>query len=116
MVPRRVHYRIPARTVPQLVLHSLLAMSTVLENTAPFKTVLGHALVKDEHGKDMHKSAGNSIPFHEAADHMGVDVMRWMYTAHNPEHNLLFGYGPADEIRKKLLTLWNMYSFLYHLR
>jgi isoleucyl-tRNA synthetase len=37
--------------------------------------------------------------------------MRWMYTAHNPEHNLNFGYGPADELRKKLLTLWNMYSF-----
>ncbi|MDD5709266.1 MAG: DUF5915 domain-containing protein, partial [Candidatus Marinimicrobia bacterium] len=91
--------------------YSLLAMSTVLENTAPFKTVLGHALVKDEHGKDMHKSAGNAIPFHDAADHMGVDVMRWMYTAHNPEYNLNFGYGPADEIRKKLLTLWNMYSF-----
>ena len=91
--------------------YSLLAMSTVLENTAPFKTVLGHALVKDEKGNDMHKSAGNSIPFHEAADKMGVDVMRWMYTAHNPEHNLNFGYGPADELRKKLLTLWNMYSF-----
>ena len=91
--------------------YSLLAMSTVLENTAPFKTVLGHALVKDETGKDMHKSAGNSIPFKEAADKMGADVMRWMYTAHNPEHNLNFGYGPADELRKKLLTLWNMYSF-----
>ncbi|MDX9780984.1 MAG: isoleucine--tRNA ligase [bacterium] len=91
--------------------YSLLAMSTVLENTAPFKTVLGHALVKDETGKDMHKSAGNAIPFHDAADHMGVDVMRWMYTAHNPEYNLNFGYGPADEIRKKMLTLWNMYSF-----
>ncbi|MDZ7796814.1 MAG: class I tRNA ligase family protein [Candidatus Marinimicrobia bacterium] len=91
--------------------YSLLAMSTVLENTAPFKTVLGHALVKDEHGKDMHKSAGNSIWFEEAADHIGVDVMRWMYTAHNPEYNLNFGYSPADEIRKKLLTLWNMYSF-----
>jgi len=91
--------------------YSLLAMSTVLENTAPFKTVLGHALVKDETGKDMHKSAGNSIPFEEAADKMGADVMRWMYTSHNPEHNLNFGYGPANELRKKLLTLWNMYSF-----
>ncbi|MFA6618212.1 MAG: isoleucine--tRNA ligase [Candidatus Neomarinimicrobiota bacterium] len=91
--------------------YSLLAMSTVLENTTPFKTVLGHALVKDEHGDDMHKSAGNSIPFEEAADKMGVDVMRWMYTAHNPEHNLNFGYCIADEYRKKLLTLWNMYSF-----
>ncbi|MCK5817279.1 MAG: class I tRNA ligase family protein, partial [Candidatus Marinimicrobia bacterium] len=79
--------------------------------TAPFKAVLGHALVKDETGKDMHKSAGNSIPFEEAADKMGADVMRWMYTAHNPEHNLNFGYGPADGLRKKLLTLWNMYSF-----
>lgn len=91
--------------------YSLLAMSTVLENTAPFKTVLGHALVKDEKGNDMHKSAGNAIWFEDAAEKMGVDVMRWMYTAHNPENNLNFGYGPADEVRKKLLTLWNMYSF-----
>jgi len=91
--------------------YSLLAMSTVLENKAPFKTLLGHALVKDEHGNDMHKSAGNAIWFEDAADKMGVDVMRWVYTAHNPENNLNFGYGPADEIRKKLLTLWNMYSF-----
>ncbi|MEA2076810.1 MAG: DUF5915 domain-containing protein, partial [Candidatus Marinimicrobia bacterium] len=47
----------------------------------------------------------------EAADKMGADVMRWMYTSHNPEHNLNFGYKSADELRKKLLTLWNMYSF-----
>lgn len=91
--------------------YSLLAMSTVLEKKAPFKTLLGHALVKDEHGDDMHKSAGNAIWFEDAADKMGVDVMRWVFTAHNPENNLNFGYGPADEIRKKLLTLWNMYSF-----
>ncbi len=89
----------------------LLAMSTVLENTAPFKTVLGHALVRDEKGKDMHKSAGNSIPFQEAADKMGVDVMRWIYSAHNPEHNLNFGYKIAKDARKKMLTLWNIYSF-----
>jgi isoleucyl-tRNA synthetase len=91
--------------------YSLLAMSTVLEKKAPFKTLLGHALVKDEHGNDMHKSAGNAIWFEDAADKMGVDVMRWIFTAHNPELNLNFGYGPATEIRKKLLTLWNMYSF-----
>mgnify|MGYP000425903275 CR=1 FL=1 len=91
--------------------YSLLAMSTVLEKRAPFKTVLGHALVKDEKGNDMHKSAGNAIWFEDAAEKMGVDVMRWMYTAHNPEHNLNFGYTIANEMRKKLLTLWNMYSF-----
>ena len=91
--------------------YSLLAMSTVLENKPPFKTVLGHAMVKDEKGEDMHKSAGNAIWFDDAAEDIGVDVMRWMFTVQNPEHNLLFGYGPAKEVRKKLITLWNVYSF-----
>ena len=91
--------------------YSLLALSTVMENKAPFKTLLGHALVKDETGRDMHKSWGNAIWFDDAAEEIGVDVMRWMYANQNIEHNLLFGYGPANEVRRKLLTLWNVYSF-----
>ena len=91
--------------------YSLLAMSTMMENKAPFKTLLGHALVKDETGREMHKSWGNAIWFEDAAEKMGVDVMRWMYASQNPEHNLLFGYKEADEVRKNILTLWNVYSF-----
>ncbi len=91
--------------------YSLLAMSALLEKSPPFKTLLGHALVKDEHGKEMHKSAGNAIWFDDAAEKMGVDVMRWMYIRQNVEKNLLFGYHTADDVRKKLLTLWNSYSF-----
>jgi len=59
--------------------YSLLALSTVMEDKAPFKTLLGHAMVKDETGRDMHKSWGNAIWFDDAAEKMGVDVMRWMY-------------------------------------
>ena len=91
--------------------YSLLALSTVMEDKAPFKTLLGHALVKDETGRDMHKSWGNAIWFDDAAEEIGVDVMRWMYANQNIEHNLLFGYGPANQVRRKLLTLWNVYSF-----
>ena len=91
--------------------YSLLAMSAELEGRAPFKTLLGHALVKDENGREMHKSWGNAIWFDDAAEEMGVDVMRWMYSLQHVEQNLLFGYGPADEVRKKLITLWNVYSF-----
>ena len=91
--------------------YSLLALSTVMEDKAPFKTLLGHALVKDETGRDMHKSWGNAIWFDDAAEEIGVDVMRWMYANQNIENNLLFGYGPANEVRRKLLTLWNVYSF-----
>jgi len=91
--------------------YSLLAMSAVMENREPFKNVLGHALVKDEKGEDMHKSSGNAIPFDEAADKMGVDVLRWIYTSQNPYNNLLFGYDLANEDRRKILTLWNVYAF-----
>ena len=91
--------------------YSLLAMSTTMESKAPFKTLLGHALVKDSTGRDMHKSWGNAIWFDDAAEKMGVDTMRWLYASQNPERNLLFGYEIADEVRKNLITLWNTYSF-----
>ncbi len=91
--------------------YAILAMSTVMENRPPIKTIMGHALVKDEHGDDMHKSAGNAIWFEDAAEKMGVDVMRWMYASQVPVNNLNFGYGAADEVRRKLLTFWNTYSF-----
>ena len=93
--------------------YSLLAMSTVLENRPPFLTVLGYALVRDEHGEEMHKSKGNAIWFDDAAESIGVDTMRWMYCAQKPELNLNFGYGPANETRRRfIIPLWNVYSFL----
>ncbi|MCX6726010.1 MAG: isoleucine--tRNA ligase [Candidatus Shapirobacteria bacterium] len=92
--------------------YSLIAMSTVLENTNPFKTVLGHGLVLGENGQAMHKSLNNSIEFNEGADKIGVDVMRWLFLAHNPADNLLFGYHAADECRRHFhLLFWNIYNF-----
>ncbi len=91
--------------------YSLLAMSTVMTGKAPFKRLLGYATVKDVHGDEMHKSKGNAIEFNEAANKMGVDAMRWLYVSQNPERNLHFGYETADEARKKIITLWNIYSF-----
>ena len=59
----------------------------------------------------MHKSAGNAIDFDEAAERMGVDVMRWMFAKARPEENILFGWHAADEARRELLVLWNVYAF-----
>jgi isoleucyl-tRNA synthetase len=91
--------------------YSLLAMSTILENREPFKILLGHSLVKDEKGEDMHKSAGNAIEFNEAAQKIGSEVMRYIFASQNPIKNLNFGFGMAREIVKKLLSYWNVYSF-----
>jgi isoleucyl-tRNA synthetase len=92
--------------------YAILAMSTMMEGRPPFRTLLGHALVRDEHGETMSKSKGNAIEFNTAADKMGADVMRWLYCRSNPAANINFGYGPADEVRNKfVLKLWNTYAF-----
>ncbi len=92
--------------------YAMLAMSTMMVHQSPFKMLLGHGLVRDEHGEEMHKSKGNAIPFDEAADKMGADLMRWMFCRANPAANINFGYHPADELRSKFtLKLWNTYAF-----
>ena len=92
--------------------YSLIAMSTVLEDKPPFKTVLGFATLFAEDGRPMHKSWGNSIEFGEGAEKIGVDVMRWMYARQNPSENLLFGYNIGNEVRRRFhLKLWNVYNF-----
>ncbi|MDO9027986.1 MAG: class I tRNA ligase family protein, partial [Candidatus Roizmanbacteria bacterium] len=92
--------------------YAQIAMSTVMENTPPFKRVLGFATLVGEDGRPMHKSWGNAIEFNEGADKIGVDVMRWMFSRHSPADNLLFGYKRADEVRRQFyLMLWNVYKF-----
>jgi len=92
--------------------YSLLAMGTVLDNSPPFLENFSYASLHAEDGREMHKSSGNSIEFNEAADKMGVDVMRWLYSAHKPENNLLFGYHRAEETRRRfIIPFWNVYSF-----
>jgi isoleucyl-tRNA synthetase len=91
--------------------YAMLAESTMMVGQSPFKALLGHGLVRDEHGEEMHKSKGNAIPFNEAADKMGADLMRWMFCRANPANNINFGYHPADELRSKFtIKLWNTYA------
>jgi isoleucyl-tRNA synthetase len=108
--------------------YAILAMSTMMEQRAPFKVLLGHGLVRDQWDRPMHKSAGNAIPFEGAADEgyeltdpkgvtqrhppMSADLIRWMFCRHNPANNLDFGPEPAEDLRAKFeLKLWNTYAF-----
>jgi isoleucyl-tRNA synthetase len=91
--------------------YSMLAMGTVLRREAPFRTIFGYATLFAEDGRPMHKSAGNAIDFDEAAERMGVDVMRWLFMTARPEENIRFGWHAADDARRELLILWNVYSF-----
>jgi len=92
--------------------YSMLTMGTVLEDTASFRNVFSYAMMRDETGEEMHKSAGNAIWFEDAADQMGVDTMRWLFARVDPAANINFGYGTGDEVRRRfIIPLWNVYSF-----
>jgi isoleucyl-tRNA synthetase len=96
----------------RLWFYSQLFMSVVLTGRAPFRQVLGYEKMLDEKGREMHGSWGNMIEAEDAFARMGADVMRWQYCSQPPDRNLLFGFGPAHEIRRRLLTLWNCVKFL----
>ena len=92
--------------------YSLIAMSTMMEDLPPCKTILGHAPVYDEHGEEMHKSKGNAIWFDDAVETMGADVMRWIYCTQELSSPLNFGYKKAKFVRGRFFnTLWNSYAF-----
>src|SRR5206468_11579973 len=95
----------------RLWFYSQLFMSVVLTGRAPFERVLGYEKMLDEHGREMHGSLGNMIEAEDAFARMGADVMRWQYCAQPPDRNLLFGFGPADSIKREVLTLWNSVKF-----
>jgi isoleucyl-tRNA synthetase len=71
--------------------YALLAMSTMMTNRPPFKTLLGHGLVRDQKGDEMHKGKGNSIPFEGAADE-GYEL----FVARDPKMKL------ADQAKREL--------------
>jgi isoleucyl-tRNA synthetase len=95
----------------RLWFYSQLFMSVVLTGGAPFRRVLGYEKMLDENGREMHGSWGNMIDADEAFERMGADVMRWQFAAQPPDRNLLFGYGPAGEVKRKLLTFWHSVKF-----
>jgi isoleucyl-tRNA synthetase len=96
----------------RLWFYSQFFMSVALVGRSPYRRVLAYEKMLDEHGREMHASWGNTIPAEEAFAQMGADVMRWQYCAQPPDRNLLFGFGPAHEIKRKLLTFWNSVKFL----
>ncbi|MGZ4401481.1 MAG: isoleucine--tRNA ligase [Gaiellaceae bacterium] len=95
----------------RLWFYSQSFMSVTLTGRSPYKAVLTYEKLLDEHGREMHRSWGNSIDAAEALENIGADVIRFMFCEQVPSQNLKFGYAPAGEIKRRLLTLWNSVKF-----
>jgi isoleucyl-tRNA synthetase len=96
----------------RLWFYSMSFMGVTLEGRTPYQRVLAYERVRDETGREMHKSTGNAIEANEAIDRMGADVMRFIYSEQVPSQNVNFGYGPANDVKRRLLTFWNSVAFL----
>ena len=93
--------------------YSLLAISTLLFDKAPFRNVLVQGLVQDENGQKMSKSKGNAVDPMEALQKFGADPLRWyFYTNSAPWLPSRFHEKAVIEGQKKFFsTLWNTYAF-----
>ncbi len=96
----------------RLWFYSQSFMSVTLLGRTPYRRVLTYEKLLDETGREMHRSWGNSIEANEALERMGADVMRWLFCEQPPGQNIRFGYGPANDVKRRLLTLWNSARFL----
>ncbi len=93
--------------------YSLLAISTLVFDKAPFKNVIVMGHVQDENGQKMSKSKGNAVDPFDALTQHGADAIRWYFYENSaPWLPNRFHAGAVTEGQRKFLgTLWNTYAF-----
>ena len=93
--------------------YSLLAISTLLFNKAPYKNVIVLGHVQDENGQKMSKSKGNAVDPFEALSTYGADAIRWYFYINSAPWlpNRFHGKAVMEGQRKFMGTLWNTYAF-----
>ena len=93
--------------------YSLLAISTLIFDKAPYKNVIVLGLVQDENGQKMSKSKGNAVDPFEALQQYGADAIRWYFYTNSAPWlpNKFHGKVVTEGQRKFMGTLWNTYAF-----
>jgi isoleucyl-tRNA synthetase len=93
--------------------YSLLAISTLIFNKAPYRNVIVLGHVQDENGQKMSKSKGNAVDPFEALETYGADAIRWYFYINSAPWlpNRFHGKAVQEGQRKFMGTLWNTYAF-----
>ena len=93
--------------------YSLLAISTLIFNKAPYRNVIVLGHVQDENGQKMSKSKGNAVDPFDALETYGADAIRWYFYINTAPWlpNRFHGKAVQEGQRKFMGTLWNTYAF-----
>ena len=93
--------------------YSLLAISTLIFNKAPYKNVIVLGHVQDENGQKMSKSKGNAVDPFDALQTYGADAIRWYFYINSAPWlpNRFHGKAVIEGQRRFMGTFWNTYAF-----
>ncbi|MGI8878493.1 MAG: isoleucine--tRNA ligase [Candidatus Limnocylindria bacterium] len=95
----------------RLWFYSQLFMSVVLTGRAPYETCMAFERVLAAPGEEFHKTGQNMKDLGQACEDIGADVIRWLYARQDIRENVYWGQAPTSDIKRRLLVLWNAYSF-----
>ncbi len=93
--------------------YSLLAISTLLFNKAPYENVIVLGHVQDADGQKMSKSKGNAVDPFDALQTHGADAIRWYFYENSAPWlpNRFHDKAVTEGQRKFMGTIWNTYAF-----
>ena len=93
--------------------YSLLAISTLIFNKAPYKNVIVLGHVQDENGQKMSKSKGNAVDPFDALQTYGAVAIRWYFYINSAPWlpNRFHGKAVIEGQRRFMGTFWNTYAF-----
>ena len=93
--------------------YSLMAISTLLFDKAPFKNVIVLGHVQDKDGQKMSKSKGNAVDPMDALNKYGADAIRWYFYSNSAPWlpNRFHDKAVTEGQRKFMGTIWNTYAF-----
>ncbi len=93
--------------------YTLMAISTLIFDKAPYKNVIVLGHVQDKNGKKMSKSKGNAIEPTYILEKQGTDAVRWYFYSNSAPWlpNRFYEEAVNEGQRKFMGTLWNTYAF-----
>ena len=92
--------------------NSSLLVSVATEGKAPYKTVVSHGWVLDEHGEQMHKSKGNGVDPSKIANVYGADILRLWVASVDYQQDVRIGDNLIKQIAEQYRKIRNTLKFI----
>ena len=92
--------------------NSSLIVSLASMGKAPYKTVVSHGWVLDEHGEQMHKSKGNGVDPTKIANVYGSDILRLWVATVDYQQDVRIGENLIKQVSEQYRKIRNTLKFI----